>query len=127
MGQSNFTFHPSLDSEYLKKFYEDDWEYAYDMFETYRESASNAISGMKKAISEKDQENLGRHIHKLRPAFMMVGLRKLYELSDEVEEKGAENFVFGDLVEAATEIMRKMEESNSIIIEEISRLRAVTI
>lgn len=118
-----FEFHPSLDRTYLASFYEEDWEYAYEMFDLFQEAALEALEAMKAAQAEKNHEELGRQIHKLRPSFMMVGLKELYQMADEVESRGAEDYDFEGLSAAAGAICEKMEAIMPMIRKETQRLQ----
>lgn len=121
--KTRFDFHPLLDRPYLATFYEEDWEYAYEMFVLYQEAAHVALEAMKKALAEKNHENLWHNIHKLRPAFMMVGLKELYELADQVEGGGPQNYEEAELEKKSVEICEKIKASMPLIKEESQRLK----
>ena len=84
-----FQFSRSLDYEFLEQVYEDDLDYAYDIFEAFLDSYREEYDLLQKAIGEGDYSEVKRVAHKMKPTFSMVGLPELSTNLENLEKLGA--------------------------------------
>ena len=74
-----------LDQDLLETTYGDDYEYAIEMFETFLSINETEFSLIENAFQNKDQDELGRIIHKVKPTFSMVGLPQMTKFMQHFE------------------------------------------
>lgn len=86
-----FQFNPELDRDYLQTFYEEDLDYAADMFSTFLEYTLAEFPLLKTAIGEGDMEEIRKAAHKVKPTFAMVGLTKLRDKLAQIEQLASAN------------------------------------
>ncbi len=86
-----FQFNPQLDSAYLQTFYEDDLDYAADMFDTFLEYTVAEFPNLKIAIAGGNMEEIRKAAHKIKPTFAMVGLTTLRDELAEIERLASTN------------------------------------
>ncbi len=86
-----FQFNQELDSGYLQTFYEEDLDYAADMFSTFLEYTVAEFPKLKIAIKSGDMEEIRKAAHKIKPTFAMVGLTKLRDELAQIEQLAAAN------------------------------------
>lgn len=72
-----------LDKEQLKLLYDDDLDYAKDIFQTFLEITPVELSALKKRVEKQDMAEVQRLSHKIKPTFGMVGIK---EISDQLLE-----------------------------------------
>ncbi len=125
MSQPIYEFPAALDRDYLGQTYGEDWEYAFDMFETYVETLKEMMPNFEKSMEEKELSLWGRYIHKLRPGFKMVGYQKAFALADEIEERGFDNYEPGLRLEKASQLLSLMGESHPLMEAESKKLKAL--
>ena len=73
----DFQFNSILDTDYLKYFYNDDMEYAAEIFQAFLTYSIPELKKLKPLIKSDNRETAGLIAHKLRPKFPMVGLTGL--------------------------------------------------
>lgn len=69
-----FAFNTHLDVNYLNTFYNDDWEHAADMFDTFLNNVFPDYQKLQVLYEQKKWHELGKLAHKLKPTCAMVGL-----------------------------------------------------
>jgi DNA-binding response OmpR family regulator len=74
---TNFAFNEKLDVDTLEALYEDDLEYAADLFETFLDYTVEEFKPLKGLIEAQDWPATKSLAHKLKPTFSMVGLTQL--------------------------------------------------
>ncbi|MFK7935390.1 MAG: response regulator [Saprospiraceae bacterium] len=87
-------FATGLDRDYLAEFYQDDYEYAADMFATFLDYTVKEFPKIQSFFLEKDYAATQKLVHKLKPTFAMVGLTDLEHsltiLEKDLEEQPAQ-------------------------------------
>ena len=78
-------YHPQLDTSYLNTTYGNDWEYAADMFVTFRTDILPNFEKLIPLLNEEKWEQLYKVAHKVKPSLMMVGLTALHDEVKEIE------------------------------------------
>lgn len=91
MGSQEYVFSSSLDSTYLKEAYADDCNYALDMFEIFTSIIDDELLEIKNTIQTKNQEDIGRALHRMKPTFTMVGLREVSDCIASLEDDVRKN------------------------------------
>jgi len=86
-----FQFSSDLDGDYLRTFYEDDLDYAADMFDTFLEYTVAEFPNLKVAIDTGEMEEIRKAAHKIKPTFAMVGLTQLRDKLAQVESLASAN------------------------------------
>lgn len=74
---TNFAFNEKLDVDTLEALYEDDLEYAADLFEIFLDYTVEEFKPLKGLIEAQDWPATKSLAHKLKPTFSMVGLTQL--------------------------------------------------
>ena len=91
ISEGIFQFNRELDGNYLQTFYEDDLDYAADMFSTFLEYTVAEFPNLKIAVTGADMEEIRKAAHKIKPTFAMVGLTKLRDDLAQIEDLAAAN------------------------------------
>lgn len=81
----SFEFSPLLDKNFLEEMFEDDFEYAYSIFETFLHSSLPEFSDLQPLVAKKEWQEARKLAHKLKPAFAMVGLSPVEQKLKELE------------------------------------------
>ena len=113
-GGDKFAYEPGLDAVYLEEMYEDDYEYAKEMFETFLEEVVRELTLLPTYLEEEDWKVLRAVSHKVKPAFSMVGLTWLTRLCSELEvslDRGEHGTAIGQL----QELMKSYKEYLPVI------------
>ena len=76
----------SLDHDYLYSFYEDDYESAYEMFDTFFSQIVPEVSKLKQVMAFKRFTEARILVHKIKPTFSMVGLTWVTEKFARIEQ-----------------------------------------
>ena len=87
--KETFQFSRALDYEFLEQVYEDDLDYAHDIFEAFIDSYREEYDLLQKAIAEGNYAEVKRVAHKMKPTFSMVGLPELSNNLEKLEKLGA--------------------------------------
>jgi signal transduction histidine kinase/CheY-like chemotaxis protein len=80
-----FSFDHRLDTEMLDTMYGDDLEYAFEIFEAFRDNVPNEFSSVKPLLDDEKWPELARLLHKIKPSFGMVGLSTLEKALERME------------------------------------------
>ena len=83
--EGEFRFNSELNENYLADNYAGDLEYALDMFETFLETFNKDYAVLNENIQHKNLENCAKLAHKIKPIFTMVGLNKISEHFESLE------------------------------------------
>ena len=122
----NFTFNSELDADYLDEFYQGDLQRAALMFDVFLKVIDGEMDKLEKHKEEQDWNGFSSQAHKIKPNFMMVGLREFSEKMKYFE--GAKKYA--DLRKMISlqfdEVRRDFEKSKSVIEKELVRLREFT-
>lgn len=87
---TNFAFNEKLDVDTLEALYEDDLEYAADLFETFLDYTVEEFKPLKNFILTQDWAATKSLAHKLKPTFSMVGLTQLEAKMMAIEHQAIE-------------------------------------
>lgn len=95
--------------ELLSQFYGNDPAYAYEMFDLFLKNISQEINHLKAIRLEKNIDELKRHLHKIKPGFLMVGLKNLHHRLDQLENSPSER-PWQDLLDLEKDILSKLDD-----------------
>ncbi|MEM9324602.1 MAG: ATP-binding protein [Bacteroidota bacterium] len=122
----NFTFNSELDADYLDEFYQGDLQRAALMFDIFLKVIDGEMDKLQQLKEEQDWNGFSSQAHKIKPNFMMVGLRDFSEKMKYFE--GAKKYA--DLRKMISlqfdEVRRDFDTSKTLIEKELVRLREFT-
>ena len=81
----DFSYHPELDVEILHDLYEDDYDYAFQMFDIFLKNIPSEIEKLQQSYAASDWVVVKDVAHKMKPTFTMVGLPTLREQLEFIE------------------------------------------
>ena len=81
-----FQFNRELDHAYLDQLYEGDLDYAIDMFDSFLEYSLPVFYALPDLLEQRRFEALQNDVHRLKPAFPMVGLSLLTPTLQQIEQ-----------------------------------------
>lgn len=113
---TNFAFNEKLDVDTLEALYEDDLEYAADLFETFLDYTIPEFKPLKELIVAQDWAATKSLAHKLKPTFSMVGLTQLEAKMMAIEHQALEQ----PDPEKITTLHREVEEALAVYIPILS-------
>ena len=116
-------YHPSLDNDYLTELYEDDYEYALDMFETFLEHTLPEFKELTTDIQNREADAIRQTIHKLKPSFGWVGLTKPQENMQQIETMLKDASTVAMARAKFREVVGQLDEKLPIIYQERDRMK----
>lgn len=84
--KATFQFSTQLDAALLEGLYQDDVEYAEEMFQLFFKVSLPEFQALRPLVEKEDWKAVQAGVHKLKPAFKMIGLPKLWEKMKSLEE-----------------------------------------
>ncbi len=109
-----FEYDSRLNVKYLIEIYEDDFEYACDMFGLFLEGANENIKLLWEFGKAGQWPELRALAHKVKPAFSMVGLTWLTDKASELESK-IDELDYESALELLDEILTEFEQYLPVI------------
>ena len=106
-----FSFSDQLDVAFLKEVYEDDMEYAADIFEIFLDTFDEEYGKLRELIASQKCPEIRACAHKLKPTFSMVGLTNVTEQFKALETAASNNKL--------DEIQQLYQKIDQILIEKI--------
>ena len=83
--RKNFVFNDDIDREFLFSLYEDDFSYIEEIFNTTIDQVQVVMEEIPRAFESKDDRQLKKMIHKIKPAFGFTGFMKTEKACNEFE------------------------------------------
>ena len=84
--ESEFTSTPTFDLEYLYNFSNGDQKFVEDMVQTFLKEIPIALEVLQTGIIEKDWKTVHNTAHRLKPNFMMLGMKHQQRQSETIEQ-----------------------------------------
>lgn len=112
-------FHPKLDTDYLSTSYGEDWDYALDMFVTFRDEILPNFEKLTPLLNEENWGQFYQVAHKVKPSLMMVGLTELHQQVQEIEVAAKMTPEKEVLQKKTTQMLKDLEEMLPIIDQQI--------
>ncbi len=112
-----------LDKQMLVDYYENDVEYALNMFETFNELMPSELVMLEDAYRAKDVTQLGRIAHKIKSSFSLVGLTDLYHIAAELDSTSRDVEDIQVVEDLYIRLIQQIQEMKPIVEEETQRLR----
>ncbi len=122
--KSEFVFSDALNTEYLQEFFEEDLEYATDMFESFFKSTVPDIPLLKSHLEAKEWEKLGKLAHKIGPTFSIIGLTDLEPLFRKIEKMIDLQDTRQELEELVQNLLSLLPDKIDLIQSELDRMKA---
>jgi HPt (histidine-containing phosphotransfer) domain-containing protein len=85
-----FIFNDDIDKEFLFSLYEDDYSYIQEIFQTTIDQVQAVMEEIPRAFESKNDRELKKMIHKIKPAFGFTGFIKTEKACNEFEEACAD-------------------------------------
>ncbi|MEZ5041047.1 MAG: response regulator [Saprospiraceae bacterium] len=123
---TTFTFNDKLDVATLTVLYEDDLEYAADLFETFLDYTVKELEPLKALIEAEDWVNTKSLAHKLKPTFSMVGLPQLEAKMLEIELNALEQAHKKTMQGLYEEVVESLNAFIPIIAEDLVKMKKIT-
>jgi len=118
---AEYRYNPKLEVDFLLETYEDDYEYAAEMFDTFLEINFDELDRLREKYNDKDYSQVKSIAHKIKPTFKMVGLG---ELSIDLER--IEKFASGEELEKLNTSIRQffseVDSGMKLVKEELAAL-----
>lgn len=121
----NFTFNEKLDVETLEALYEDDLEYAADLFETFLDFTVEEFKPLKGLIEAEDWPSAKALAHKLKPTFSMVGLSSVETKMMEIEHLAMQEGNKQRILQLHQEVEQAIEEYVPILITDLGKMKHI--
>jgi len=114
----------TLDPRYITEFFDDDPEDAIEMLDIFLNNSAASFSDLSNCFQNDDMKALKNIVHKLKPTFQMIGLRKLTADFQQLEQE-----VIGGNKKEVSLMLEKFEEQREQIVqlvyEELKRLKSL--
>lgn len=121
----NFTFNEKLDVETLEALYEDDLEYAADLFETFLDFTVEEFKPLKGLIEAEDWTSAKALAHKLKPTFSMVGLPSVESKMMEIEHLAMQAGDKQQLLQLHEQVEKAIEEYVPILNTDLDKMKRI--
>jgi PAS domain S-box-containing protein len=120
---TTFSFHPMLDHQQLLAFYEEDLEYAAEMFETFLSYSLQEFKKIDTLISKNTLTEAAKQTHKVKPAFHMVGLTSMAEELDLLEKMMRQFAPLSEIESVYLQIVTATENVVPILEKDLERMK----
>jgi CheY-like chemotaxis protein len=120
-----FSFDKRLDTEMLDTMYGDDLEYAFEMFEAFRDNVPNEFRSVKPLLEAEQWPDLARLLHKIKPSFGMVGLSTLEKALERMEHTAKNAPEKTSLLAAYEHVQELFDDGVKIIDSDFQKLKKV--
>lgn len=117
-------YHPHLDVTYLETIYGEDWEYAEDMFVTFRDNILPNFDKLMPLLHEENYNQFYQVAHKVKPSLLLVGMTKLNEKVQEIEVLAKTAPDKKRLEIMTTEVLNSVEKMTPILNQQIDFLKS---
>ena len=122
-GDALFCFNAALDRAYLEEFYDGDLEHAVDIFETFLDYSMGEFVVLPEVLESKSRDDFRKAVHKLKPAFSMVGLTQLSSKMEQLEHLTEEGEAWPKLAGLLEEITIEINEYLTLLQNELERMK----
>lgn len=119
---TNFKFSPYLDQSILEQLYGDDLHYAASIFEIFIEYSLPDFRQLQVAVENSDWEEIRQLAHKLKPTFPMVGLTRLEEKLQVIEQNASQKMSY-NIIKNLEEVAETLENYIPILQSEYYKMR----
>ncbi len=119
----NFEYNKSLDSKMLKELYDEDYEYAADMFETFLDYVVPQFDELYTMLDSENREELKKIAHKIKPNFTMVGLPFMQDKMKAIEIGALEEPDFTKVRNQVQEVGNLLKDYVSILSSDLEKLK----
>ena len=123
-AETFFEFDPFFDSTYLNDLIAGDYSHALILFDIFEKTVPSQIEEAKKTIENLDISLFAKVIHKIKPAFTMVGIAGFEPLLRQMELDAIEGKENALIEEQFNEFLRKADEAIPMLVKEKIRLSA---
>ena len=121
----DFAFNEKLDVETLEALYEDDLEYAADLFETFLDFTVEEFKPLKGLIEAEDWAGTKGLAHKLKPTFSMVGLSSVESKMMEIEHLALQEGDKTKILQLHQEVEQAIEEYVPILNADLDKMKRI--
>ncbi|NND06001.1 MAG: PAS domain S-box protein [Saprospiraceae bacterium] len=122
-NEKDFQFNNILDVDFLKEVYDDDIEYAADIFDIFLNHSLQDIAQLSIYIENEDWDPLGDLAHKIKPTFSMVGLTNLETKMLQIEKSARNEKNIEDIRAIYSEIDEILQQTIPVLEEELRKMR----
>ena len=123
-SNTSFLFDESLDRENLNRLFGNDYQYAFEMFETYLSVIDQELSVLNQHDDMADDDKLRKQAHKIKPMFSLVGLTFISETCEKIESQsnGADHLIKSKLIK---QLNQEIQSTKPIVEKELLKLKAI--
>lgn len=122
-NRSAFQFDSAIESDQLTELYQNDLDHVLLMFELYLDTIDGEFRQLELAARENKRELLRQAAHKIKPVFLMVGLKQLNVIAQQIETQ-YQSLTAGELIASIRVLESKISSSSLILKKEISRIKS---
>ncbi len=119
-----YIFSDGFDREHLQSFYSGDIAYTSEMFELFLSEGESSLQKISTAMEAKDLQKAKQEIHKIKPAFSMVGFTDLWRRLEDFEASITKQTEADHLLKQFESIGLQMQESISRVESEVQRMKS---
>ena len=120
---TKFKFSSDLDQSILEQLYGDDLDYAASIFEIFIEYSLLDFKKLQVSVENSDWEEISQLAHKLKPTFPMVGLTKLEEKLQVIEQKASQKMSYDIIIKNLEEVAVTLQNYIPILQSEYYKMR----
>jgi HPt (histidine-containing phosphotransfer) domain-containing protein len=120
---TKFKFSADLDQNILEQLYGDDLHYAASIFEIFIEYSLLDFKRLQVSVENSDWEEISQLAHKLKPTFPMVGLTKLEEKLQVIEQNAVKKMSYDIITKNLEEVAVTLENYIPILQSEYDKMR----
>lgn len=120
-----FTFDKRLDTELLETMYGDDLDYAFEMFEAFRDNVPKEFKSIQPLLDGEKWPEVARLLHKIKPSFGMVGLSELEKALEQMEQSAKNQPNKANLHTMFMQVQNLFDVGTRIIDNEYSKLKKI--
>ncbi len=120
---TKFKFSSDLDQNTLEHLYGDDLHYAASIFELFIKYSVLDFKKLQLSVRNSDREEIQQLAHKLKPTFPMVGLTKLAEKLQLIEQNASQKMSYDIVIKDLEEVAVTLENYLPILQTEYDKMQ----
>jgi HPt (histidine-containing phosphotransfer) domain-containing protein len=125
MPDTKFIFSTLLDQDFLVSLYDDDVQYAADVFSSFLSGLPSVLNQLQQAFDQEDILQFRKIIHHQKPTFSYVGLTQLTSQMEELEKKCDAAQHISEITTLYTSLQSQINHYQPVIAAELARLEKI--
>ena len=118
-----FTFHKTIDAEYINSLYENDYTYIEELFKTALDHYDEDVMTIRQNLADDNAAGLKKAVHKIKPVFGFIGMLDMQQSCKDMEDRCQVAELSDEIKNEIRSLLTKIDEAKSVLRKEYERLK----